>query len=443
MLSAVDKGDYQEANQLYYENVLGNYNSESAIYIGIKERINNAYNNYNAGKCTFDEANTVLQRIDKCNIFDTQIIQEIASMLNALAASKNSYELAEEYMSKSNYLDAIMQFGYVIENDVNYEEARNGLARAKTNYELMIGQEAQTARLNGNYREAYQIISDAIFALGRNVGPGLESDYKQIKDAYIQHTIATAAEQINDTKNYSDALRTMTWVFQEIGGDALLRAEIEKQTDSYVQYTIALAAEQFGDNKNYSDAIRTINLVVAEIGENASLMAELEKYYEYFPVILATLDYDVKGQCIDIGTNRHSDCEIEKDVLGNRYTPDYVYFPKHGSALNDIATTENLGRVEYFLNSKYSTLTGILYLPYISRAVESPRVPSMFKVYGDGTLLYEAPMFRRGVTDPIQINVDITGVRILKIVMLGVWIPDGLFSHPEPMVCAADLTVSK
>jgi len=70
----------------------------------------------------------------------------------------------------------------------------------------------------------------------------------------------------------------------------------------------------------------------------------------------------------------------------------------------------------------------------------------MFKVYGDGTLLYEAPSFVRGSTNPVEINVDITGVSELRIVMLGIAAFDtgwpGMYDW-EPMVCAANLTISK
>ncbi len=130
-----------------------------------------------------------------------------------------------------------------------------------------------------------------------------------------------------------------------------------------------------------------------------------------------------------------------KDVLGNTYSCKILY-PTGDGLIMDHATNERDGEIEYLLNGEYKTLTGTLYLPYECRAVEEPTVPSLFKVYGDGKLLYTAPDFRKGTIKPVEINVDISDVMVLKIAILGIWSYGWGWHVKEPMICAANLAVS-
>lgn len=75
-------------------------------------------------------------------------------------------------------------------------------------------------------------------------------------------------------------------------------------------------------------------------------------------------------------------------------------------------------------------------MPFESRSVTEPDYPSMFRIYGDGELLYEAPNFISG-QDPIKFEVDLSGYETLKISMGGGWYKeDG--SGLKPLVCLAN-----
>lgn len=91
---------------------------------------------------------------------------------------------------------------------------------------------------------------------------------------------------------------------------------------------------------------------------------------------------------------------------------------------------------EYKLDKKYISFSGTLFLPFESRSVTEPDYPSVFRIYGDGELLYEAPNFISG-QDPIEFEVDLSGYEMLKILMGGGWYKgDG--SGLKPLICLAN-----
>ena len=70
-----------------------------------------------------------------------------------------------------------------------------------------------------------------------------------------------------------------------------------------------------------------------------------------------------------------------------------------------------LSRRVYKINAQYSALHGTLFQSYERR---NSTQTATFEVYGDGRLLYSATM--TGGKEPIDFNIDITGVLELKIV---------------------------
>lgn len=128
------------------------------------------------------------------------------------------------------------------------------------------------------------------------------------------------------------------------------------------------------------------------------------------------------------------DENLRRDILGNTF----------GNVFYTVGTgcgyycSEKDSYYEYVLNSEYTLLTGTLYLPCTSSGIKSPDQPSVFKVYADGSLIYEAPDFRKGVFDPVELNVNITGCQTLRIVMLGM---GNEHNGWQPMICAGDLSV--
>lgn len=66
----------------------------------------------------------------------------------------------------------------------------------------------------------------------------------------------------------------------------------------------------------------------------------------------------------------------------------------------------------YLINGQYSAISGTLFQIYDERSTEGERA-SKLKIYGDGDLLYSAEV--RGGVEPVDFQVDITGVMELRV----------------------------
>ena len=70
---------------------------------------------------------------------------------------------------------------------------------------------------------------------------------------------------------------------------------------------------------------------------------------------------------------------------------------------------------DYNLNGQYKSIKGTIFVPYI---YSSKIIDSGIQIYGDGKLLYSTGQIT-GETGYINFDVDLTGIKILKIVFIG------------------------
>ncbi len=92
-----------------------------------------------------------------------------------------------------------------------------------------------------------------------------------------------------------------------------------------------------------------------------------------------------------------------KDNTGETYSISFNRKSKYSSCYQS-----------YLLNGQYTSLSGVFYQPFNNR---SDKNVTTLAIYGDGEPLYTADM--QGGVLPINFNVDITGVLILRIELSG------------------------
>lgn len=90
---------------------------------------------------------------------------------------------------------------------------------------------------------------------------------------------------------------------------------------------------------------------------------------------------------------------VSKDNMGNTYSD---------SIMLKGLTSAN---AEYVLNGGYTRIKGVFALPYTAK---DHGTIGILKIYGDDQLLYTSPEMTKGV-EPIQFDVDITGINRLRI----------------------------
>lgn len=260
---------------------------------------------------------------------------------------------------------------------------------------------------------------------------------------FTEAAIAEAKDIFSNGENYEGAISLLTDAYNyTYGDDAMLYTELCKYTDAYIENAVAEAQQIYDENRDYEAAASYLRNVIGVVGENETLRSEIEKYASYAPVLLTSLDPIQKGKWLSIGTDIK---KVYTDVSNNVYDSQTVIAPKRSSYRDK---TEDDSYVSYYLNSEYTTLTGVLYRPYDSLSCTSvwQKTP-VIKIYGDGILLYEAPGIDQNTFDPISLNVNVTGVRELKIVNFGVWNGNDsgniYFESYHPMVCLAEMYLNK
>ncbi len=180
------------------------------------------------------------------------------------------------------------------------------------------------------------------------------------------------------------------------------------------------SAESYGsDNVDYSYSI------------DNSLVAEIDMYTGEF---VAKSEGTVKVTVADSITGTKSSCDVKitnTPVLLNKM--DYFMNNESKSWLAKGLQTDNYHKDNYFneyrtsyslfenglyfsylLNSKYTTFKGTIALPYEYRDRLKHDNGKLY-FYGDDILLYTSKSFYGGV-EPEEVNIDITGVKVFKIV---------------------------
>ena len=269
------------------------------------------------------------------------------------------------------------------------------------------------------------------------------------------------AEELMKSKDYLEAITYYEQISQRDTNNSVKDSKIEVAKEKLLKQ-----AENFVKNGDYTSAINLLNKCIDKFNEKEfseaynNYIAELvnntiastealfsqEKDYtkaiENLKKIFVGLDYPQDPAFEPICNNT-----FNKDVNETVYSND-CFYPTGGTLASAIADDEDEASVSYYLNAQYTELTGTIFRPYKSLSCENAwENPTVFKIYGDGVLLYEGPNITQSTFDPIDFSVDVTGVRELKIVLMGVWTTNdsgwpGVYSR-YPKLSVTNLTLKK
>lgn len=212
----------------------------------------------------------------------------------------------------------------------------------------------------------------------------------------------------------------------------------ESEVDATTVFAQAEAA--FGQNHDYQTAIQILQRS-GLTGE--AVDREIQKYQEYAPVLLKSFQPTKTSDYMYVGAANEGDYT---DVNGNVYDRETVIRPRSRTS-NDIAESEQDSYVTYYLYGDYRNFDATLYRTYSSLSTidEDWTQGTVAKIYGDDVLLYEGPQITRDTYEEFTIHIDVTGVRELKIVLLGVGRKEDSFALYSyyPLMAIANATIQK
>ncbi len=344
VLEALERGNYAEADSIFYEKVAGDIEKEQRVLEGITTRFNAVVTEYNNGEKDYDTACKFVLAVAESELRDDLMAEDIATVydlaqpvqyvLSLLNVSKQAYNEGLELLKVKDYIAAIDCFENVIDADTNYRDAQEQLLNAQNLYEADV--------------------------------------------------LRRAKREYDASNDYEAAIR----ILQESG------------------------------------------LTTEKIKE------EIKKYKSYAPPAnLSDLKPGLKYPGIHIGTESEG---IYTDSNGDVYNEDnviYIQTTKQSETAN--------GFVLYNLKSEYSRLTGVVYRPYSSLSSSSDdwwKKEAEVRIYGDNNILFESEPITIDTYSTQTIDIDISGVKTLKICINGAWNSGSMIdTNYQPNICVGNL----
>lgn len=352
MMAQVDAGNYINAADIYEATIYGNTEREYETKQELDARLTQALSDYNTGEKTYDEANNVIETIERVNVLDFTTLDDAYFSLLALQQSKAAFDSAEALFAAELYSDALENYQAVLEEDTNYAAAQ---------------QKATEAR------------------------------------EYFLAEVESRLNEYLDDNDYDSALNLLDEAHLMLPDEVSLDARETEIRAKYLNYALEQAGTVFSAGKDYESAIRVITAAQNRLGDNDRLAAALTEYQSYIPVYLNELEYFDKAGDGDWTPNLTLFNDIE-DNYGNVYS--------YGLSASSADHYLDQGSIRYYIAGNYTSFTGTLVVPNQSRqSSETGRI----EIYGDGVLLYSSPSMVSDST-PIDFSVDISDVSFLNIV---------------------------
>ena len=398
-----------------------------------KELLSQAEQQMDAGN--YDEALDTLGRIDTAwddysKVVDTRL-EAVKGQLKAKLA---------EYEAAGNYQAIISMINENV-TDINADaEVKAAYESAVRNYKAEVISSAEEYAADGDYTSARSALTVAKNFIGEDVE--ISEKLKEIN----QKEVLEVALSYEAEGNYKDAIVYLNENSSVVSGSADLQAKLSTYAEKYRTNVISEAASEYKEN-GYEAAVLVLNSALGVLPNDEQLNSEKVKYELAVPVPLIELDVTKQGEYLYVGNTVDSFNsplfnnigELCKDVNGNQYSSDGVHYVTHFRLYEE---GEEYRSITYYLNQEYDVLTGMLYRPYITLHCNFDWTSDgRVDIYGDGVLLYSASL-SQNVYDPIECEVDITGVRELQIRFDGKWRNDEQ-SYFKPKICLANLEVAK
>ena len=212
------------------------------------------------------------------------------------------------------------------------------------------------------------------------------------KEMAEQGDLISAIRLLEDTKNTSES--------GEVYDDKLSKA-INDYTEKYVDDTLNKVNE-YVDANDYSAAMDVLFEVTKQLPNNSTLSSKMssvksQKEKNEMQKNTNLYDYIIFNASAENGGFRK--VSLLTDNIGTTYTNALENYWYNDEAYN-----------EYYLNKKYKTFTGTVFILDKSMSTER-KIP--FEIYGDDTLLYSCTL--SGGVKPQDFNFSVKDVDILKI----------------------------
>lgn len=258
LFRALKGADYDEARDIVEENEKLAHNADVADRI--RNKIISIRDEFYKEEKDYSVVKNELYSIRDIGVAGIEAeVYSANEYIDKLNSSRVSYGIAEEFMEKGEYPAAINQYQGVIEDDPNYQKARNRMVEATEKYRDIQLNNAQTRADQGNYQGAIDIIAMALDVLPNDTKLSqqmvmYQSDLARQK----KNEIIDSAEELAKKRQYISAMGVLDQYIDLNPTDAEVKEIRQKYYDTYVNEVLAQTDSRVNAG-DYTGAINELN----------------------------------------------------------------------------------------------------------------------------------------------------------------------------------------
>lgn len=256
---------------------------------------------------------------------------------------------------------------------------------------------SRAAFLAGEELEELKNYADAISEYNKVIEE--DSNYTQAKKAIercaetLKKIVFDKAEELAEKNEYIEAIAQLKELKKKLPQDDEVAAKVTVYEKTYINYILESAEAVFvTPSTDYVKALEIINGALQHYGDNEELLSKKDYYQSFTPVNLYDMD-KLRGNADTI--------LVDEDTYGN--THEKCFYMHHFSETD----------ISYFLNQKYNSFTATIY----GREKSNSAAHGVVEIYADNKIVYQKTNVIVNATRPFDINIDVTGVSEIRIVL--------------------------
>ena len=362
--------------------------------------------------------------------------------------SRGYIDEGDKLFRKGEYLAAYDSYVLVLESDSRYAYAQEQAAQCLEQYAQSVLTLAGEAILNNDFPAAITALREGNDALAEygTFSESIDSKLLDCCDLYESY-ILTEAKNLAELEDYdaavelilsctrdfgyeTDALLSALETYSGQAGDKKIADAVARAEELYASgdYAAAFAALE-GISTDDSARAETVNQAITDMEKRfaADTLAEAETIFggkrDNAEKAVAALDEALEIRELDALKTRRDELQL----LIPASLVDFVYAAKEGDVYRSGSDFEGLDGVTYSdgwiwgedgawmsfdLGGNYDRLEG----SFITRNKDGKSVTGYFEVWCDGEKVFTSAKLYHWETEAVQVSVDISGCRELKIV---------------------------
>lgn len=451
VVRALDNGEYGEALAIYSEKLADSEPSErtQGKLLAAAESV---LASLAAREISDSEAEEAMDSLRGFGSFTDALFADVEKELSALYSSSAHMSKAGEAFADGDWLAACDSYLLVAENDALYADAQAKATECLDKYAQQVLEEAKGLIGEGEYTAAIDCLKAGDGVLGDYGTFSADIDAKILDcyDLYENYILSTAAD-LAATEDYVSARETVRVCVEGYGysTDALIGAldEYSALADKQLVATTIATAEELYAAGGYDSVFDGLEAIIEGLGDDdkatvKAAIADFEKRFaddmcaradadyagdrDNLPDVIADLEtaYDIRElEAIDDKIDELKlllpfdlivDAYGEKSGEVNRNSTDFKALD--GSKYTKWMWGRDEAYITYELDAEYDVFE-VLFAVRGELEENEDEKTAYFELWFDGELAYTSDeLGHDSETHVIPVSVDVTGVKVLKIV---------------------------